>query len=138
MPMKFKNGWCQGLQAFHFLDSPLKALSTTINGTRLVVCAVFGDTVWIYHEIRIAMIGNNDRQVIIFQVQHLLLISVHWSTVSQALTAASNTPVCPTISGLAKFRHTKSADSCIKLRHNLVTDVKRTHFWLKVIGSHFW
>ena len=40
-----------------------------------------------------------------------IILLAQLSTVSQAFIAALILPVCPTISGLAKFKHIKSADS---------------------------
>ena len=51
-----------------------------------------------------------------------ITLPAHWSTASTALTAASNTPVWPTMSQLAKFRMmTSYLPLSIRLTHSSAT-----------------
>ena len=57
-------------------------------------------------------VGYSDLET--FVNANFIICSTHRSTVSTALITASQTPVCPTISALAKLRQIKSAD-CLSI-----------------------
>src|ERR1700751_5724141 len=89
--------------SFPFLIGLEYSLSTRMQGTRFVVCAVFGEPS------SLIMMSAFPWSAITMAVYPLFNASVitaseHLSTVSQAFTAAASTPVCPTISGFAKLR----------------------------------
>jgi hypothetical protein len=95
------------------------SLSTKIIGTGLVVCAVFGFR-RVNHRFTVSVICNYNSGVIIGQCRcnHF---STHLSTASQACIAALIIPVWPTMSPLAKLRHTKSSPfQALELRHLLI------------------
>ena len=79
----------------------------TRNGTGLVVCAVKGEPSASYILSALPWSAVS-RTVPPIESAFSMTLPAHSSTASTALTAASNTPVWPTMSQLAKLRMTTS------------------------------